>query len=202
MPTSMHLELPERLFVTRDVLTRSLPTHPAEKAPAMPAGLAAELAGRFVPEGALRQDSACVSWLDKVKSFLATPGFGAVAAAVVVLGVAVPIFSQGDRAAPQESFRGGQTMAAPGEQVRIFFVGDNAAVRSAVESSGNFEASALANAASVEAVKTEKGPKVLVDLNAGVITSFSSEGEVLSQKMLPAEAGKVADAIARMVAGL
>lgn len=198
----MHLELPERLFVTRDVLTRSLPTHPEEKAPAMPSGLAEELAGRFASGAAIRQESACLSWLGRVKSFLATPGFGAVAAAVVVLGVAVPMFSPGNRALPQESFRGGETMVTPGDQVRIFFVGDSAAVRSTVESSGNFEASALANAASVEAAKAEQGPKVLVDLNARKITTFNAEGEVLSQKDLPAETSKAADAIAKMAAGL
>lgn len=198
----MHLELPERLLVTRDVLTRSLPNHSEERAPSMPAGLAADLAGRFAPEAEIHHESACISWLDKVKNFLATPGFGAAAAAVVVLGVAVPMFSQGDRAAPQETFRGGETMVATGEQVRIFFVGENAAVRSAVESSGNFEASALANAASVDAAKAEKGPKVLVDFSTRTITAFGTDGEAISQKALPAEASKVADVIAKLVAGL
>jgi hypothetical protein len=198
----MHLDLPERLLVTRDVLTRSLPAHPEERAPAMPAGLAADLAGRFTPKAAIRNASAGISWLDKVKALLATPGFGAVAAAVVVLGVAVPMFSQGDRTAPKESFRGSGTMAAPGHQVRIFFVGDNAAARAAVESSGNFEASALANATSLESVKAEAGPKVLVDFSAGMITAFGADGEVLSQKVLPTEAARVVDAITKVVAGL
>ncbi|QJE94798.1 hypothetical protein [Luteolibacter luteus] len=198
----MQLELPERLLVTRDVLTRSLLAHPEEKAPAMPASLAADLAGRFAPKAASRKDSACISWLDKVKNFLATPGFGAVAAAVVVLGVAVPMFSQGDHAAPKESFRGGEAIVATGEQTRIFFVGENAEIRAAVESSGNFESSALATAPSVEAVKEERGAKVVVDLNTGTVTAYGADGEALSQKMIPTDTSKVAGVIAKMVAGL
>lgn len=198
----MQLELPERLLVTRDVLTRCLPTHAAEKAPAMPVGLAADLAGRFAPKAAIRNESACISWVDKVKNFLATPGFGAVAAAVVVLAAAVPMFSQGDRTAPKESFRGGESMVVPADQVRIYFLGDNAAARAAVESSGNFESSALTDAASSEAVQAAPGSKVLVDFSAGMITAFGADGEVLSQKVLPTDTAKVADAIAKVVAGL
>ena len=195
----MYLELPERLLVTRDVLTRSLPTHPVEKAPAMPAGLAAELTGRFVPQAALR--SVGTSWVDRVRSFLASPGFGAVAAAVVVLGVAIPMFSAGDRET-QETFRGGATMVAPGEQVRVFFVGENAAVRSAVESSGNFEASALVPGESAYAAKSTKGPKVIVDFYAGQVTAFDAQGAEVFRKELPLEATQVPGTIAKAVSTL
>ena len=197
----MHLELPERLLVTRDVLTRSLPTHPLEKAPAMPAGLAADLAGRFAPQAVLRQESARISWFDKVRSFLASPGFGAVAAAVVVLGVAIPMFFAGDRGT-QETFRGGETMAAPGEQVRIFFVGENGAARSAVESSGNFEASALVAGENADAVRSAKGPKVIVDFSAGTVTAIDARGVEVSRSTLPVEAKQVPGTIAKAVSTL
>jgi hypothetical protein len=197
----MHLELPERLLVTRDVLTRSLPTHPLEKAPAMPAGLVADLSGRFAPQAALRHESARLSWFDKVRGFLASPGFGAVAAAVVVLGVAIPMFSAGDRGT-QETFRGGETMVAPGEQLRIFFVGENGAARSAVESSGTFEASALTEAENAAAAMSAKGPKVIVDFSAGHVMAFDAQGVEVSRSTLPVEAKQVPGMIAKAVSTL
>lgn len=195
----MHLELPERLLVTRDVLTRSLPSHAGESAPVMPAHLAADLAKRFGPKSIARQQSDRISWLDKARLFLATPAFGGVAAAVVIMGVAIPMFTGGE---PKEKFRGADAVTTTAPQVRIIFVGENAAVRSAVTASGNFEASALVTAASPDAALSENGAKVIVDFATGTVTAFDASGSEVSRKELPAEAKDASAVIARAVSGL
>jgi hypothetical protein len=197
----MQLELPGHLLATRDVLARSLPSHAGESAPVMPANLTADLAARFGAKAPTRNESTRISWMDKVRTFLATPAFGAVAAAVVVMGVAVPMMTGGEKA-DRESFRGGETMVASGDQVRIIFVGENAAVRSAVEASGDFEASALISAASADAARSEKGAKVIVDFTSKTVTSFDTSGSEVSRKELPADAKDVSGVISRAVSGL
>lgn len=197
----MHLELPERLLATRDVLMRSLPTHPLEKAPAMPAGLAADLAARFAPKASVAPVTVSVSWFERVRAFLATPGFGAAAAAVVVLGVAAPLMMNKDKA-PAESFRGGETVVAAGDAVRIIFAGENAAVRSAVTAAGDFESSAMSGVADAAAAKTVAGPKVVVDFTAGTITGYDAQGAEVRSEKLPADAAKVSGAIADVVSRL
>ena len=201
MLKAMHLDLPERLTGTRDLLTRSMPSHPIEKAPPMPAGLASDLAARFAPKVAAPPVSANTTWFDRVRSFLATPGFGAVAAAVVVIGIAVPLFS-GDKPEARESFRGAETTAATVAQARIFFVGDNAAALTAIESSGNFEASALVKSASAEAAQAASGPKVVVDFASGTVTAFDAAGAELSKSELPADGAKATAAVVKAVSGL
>ena len=197
----MHLELPERLLATRDVLMRSLPTHPLEKAPAMPAGLAADLAARFAPKSGVAPVSVSISWFEKVRAFLATPGFGAAAAAVVVLGVAAPLMMNKDKA-PAESFRGGEAPVAAGDAVRILFAGENATVRSAVAAAGDFESSAMSGVADAAAAKTVAGPKVVVDFAAGTITGYDARGAEVRSEKLPADAAKVSAAIADVVSRL
>lgn len=201
MLKAMHLDLPERLTSTRDLLTRSMPTHPIETAPPMPAGLASDLAARFAPKVAAPPVSANTTWFDRVRSFLATPGFGAVAVAVVVVGIAVPLFSGGKPEA-RESFRGAETTASPVVQTRIFFIGENTTALTAIENSGNFEASALVKGASAEAAQAAAGPKVVVDFASGTVTAYDAGGTEVSKSELSADGAKATAAVVKAVSGL
>jgi hypothetical protein len=195
----MHLELPEHLHSTRDLLLRSLPAHPLEEAPAMPAGLAEELMARFVPKTIIMPVVEGASLLGKLRAFLATPAFGVTAAAVVILGVAAPMVSQ---PTAQETFRGADSSAVAGGAVTILFVGTNRAVQSAVENSGNFEPSAFRSAVDLSSVQDVAGAKVLIDFNTGKIQAIDATGAETYSASIPAEAEKVAGAVADAVSRL
>jgi hypothetical protein len=191
----MDLELPANLHATRDLLMRSLVVHP-EQAPAIPAGLASDLAARFSPRVMRTVVTAPLSWPEKVRAFLSMPAFGAVAAAVVVLRVAVPMMS-GPSA---ETFRG-DLPVAQANAVRIIFTGDRPEIRAAVEASATFEASALCSMDS-SAAATLAGPKVIIDLTSSTITAIDQDGATLYRADAPTDPGKVADAIALAVSCL
>jgi hypothetical protein len=191
----MDLQLPADLHATRDLLMRSLATH-HEQAPPMPNGLACDLSARFAPRVMKTVVTAPLSWSERFRAFLSTPAFGAVAAAVVVLGIAAPMVS-GPSA---ETFRGDLPVAqAPA--VRIIFTGDAPEIRAAVEASATFETSALSTMDGLAAV-TQPGPKVIVNLTTSTITAIDRDGATLYRSAVPTEHGKVADAIALAVQSL
>ncbi|MEK7953789.1 hypothetical protein [Luteolibacter soli] len=186
--------LPERLLPARDLLTRSLVLHPQDLAPAMPSGLAADLAARFAPRMA-ESAPVRIPLTERFRNWLSSPSFGLAAAAAVVIGVAIPMLSAPDPSTP-EIFRG-ETMASVSDTVRIAFIGENADVTAAIKSSGNFEAFAFAaDAASLP------GPKVVIDFRTGTVNSVNSSGQTIHSSRLPIEAKQtpdvVADAISRL----
>ncbi len=186
----MDLDLPSHLHSTRDLLMRSLVMHP-EQAPAMPAGLAADLSARFSTRPAAAAPVESAGWLDKVRSFLATPAFGLAAAAVVVMGIAVPMVS--GPAAEKETFRG-QAAAASADPVRILFAGSNPGIVSAIRNSGEFEAAAISTLGNASA--SIEGPAVIVDFDNGTVSSVDRDGSILHREELPGDASGVAAAIA------
>ena len=191
----MDLQLPANLHATRDLLMRSLATH-HEQAPPMPAGLASDLSARFAPRVMKTVVSAPLSWSEKVRTFLGTPAFGAVAAAVVILGVVAPTLS----GPSPETFRGDlPVVQAPA--VRIIFTGDSPETRAAVEASATFESSSLSSMDS-KAAASQSGPKVIVNLTTATITAIDRDGATLYRSAVPSEPGKVADAIALAVQSL
>jgi hypothetical protein len=197
----MHLELPERLHSTRDLLMRSLPVHAHEKAPAMPADLADDLMARFAPKKTVvTRVVGKTSLLEKVRAFLATPAFGVAAAAVVMLGVAAPMIS--DKPAAQETFRGADSTAVAAKAVTVLFVGTNRALQSAVENSGNFEPSAFRSAVDLASAQEVAGPKVVIDFNTEKIHAVDASGAETYSTRIPAETDKVAGAVADAVSRL
>jgi hypothetical protein len=188
----MDPDLPERLLPTRDLLGRSLMLHPREEAPAMPAGLATDLALRFAPRAIERATPPRLSLVEKVRAWLASPGFGLAAAAVVVVGVAIPMISTPDR----EIFRGSAQTAAT-DTVRIAFIGEDAAIESAIKSSGNFEAFAFAVGAD-----SLPGPKVVIDFRTGVISAVDRDGDTVHSAPIPDDAKDAPDAVADAVSRL
>ena len=132
-------------------------------------------------------------------TFLATPAFGVAAAAVVVLGVAVPMIS---KPVPQESFRGMDSTAVSGDAVTILFVGTNRALQSAVENSGNFEPSAFRSAVDLASAQEVAGAKVVIDFNTEKIHAVDATGAETYSARIPAETDKVANAVADAVSRL
>jgi hypothetical protein len=195
----MHLELPEHLHSTRDLLLSSLPAHPLEKAPSMPAGLADDLMARFAPKTIVTPVVGKASLFERLRAFLATPAFGIAAAAVVVLGVAAPMIS---KPVARETFRGADSSAVAGGSVTILFVGTNSALQSAIENSGNFEASAFRSAVDLASVQDVAGPKVVINFNAGKIHAIDASGSEAYSARLPGAAEKVAAAVADAVSRL
>lgn len=193
------MDLPPHLHATRDLLMRSLPVHAHEQAPPMPAGLSDELLMRFEPRASLVMTTTePASFFSRVRGFFATPGFGLAAAAVVVLGLGVPLLSHQDR---PDTFRGGNPGATASVGTAICFVGSNKSLQSAIEKSGSFEVSAFRSGSASE-VLALSGPKVIIDFTAGTITAYNAEGEVVHSAKLPDQssraAGAVADAVSRL----
>lgn len=187
----MDPDLPERLLPARDLLARSLMLHSREPAPAMPSGLAADLAVRFASR-ADESSAPRITLFEKVRTWLASPGFGVAAAAVVVVGVAIPMLSTPD----PEFWRGGFGASA-GTTVRIAFIGEDAKAEAEIKSSRNFEAVAFAaDAASLP------GPKVVINFRTGIISAVNAEGTTIHSWPLPAEPKKVPDAIADAISRL
>jgi hypothetical protein len=196
----MQLELPDRLHATRDLLMRSLIPQSGEPAPSMPASLALDLADRFAPRSPLVPVSATLSWLQRARHFLASPAFGAVAAAVVLLGAALPLL-QRPVSLPKDSLRGAAGEVAA-ETVRILFIGDHPAAREAVVASGMFEPDAISSIARDTDAEALPGPKVLVDLATSTITAIDRDGATIHRVAVPSSAANLADAIAFAVSTL
>lgn len=193
----MDLNLPNNLHSTRDLLMRSLVMHP-EQAPAMPAGLAADLTARFAPREIAAPVAAPVSWFEKVRSLLGTPAFGAVAAAVVLLGIAIPMMS-GPAERGSEIFRG-QSSAVTADTARIVFIGQNPEVVSRIQASDDFEASAISTLESTAASGTVTGPAVIVDFTNASLTAVDRDGSILHRTDLSGNPSEVAASIASALA--
>lgn len=190
----MDLDLPNHLHSTRDLLMRSLVMHP-EPAPAMPAGLATDLSARFVKSRTAAPAVAPLSWMEKVRGLFASPAFGLVAAAVVVLGVAIPMI-------PASSTFRGQDTALTAEAVRIVFVGENPDVVSHVKASGNFEPSAISSVVSATDSSAISGPAVIVDFRQNSLTAIDREGKTVHRADLPGDVAGATEAIGLAVTRL
>lgn len=189
----MDLNLPNTLHSTRDLLMRSLVMHP-EQAPDMPAGLAADFTARFAAREIAAPVKSPVSWFEKVRGLLGSSAFGAVAAAVVVLGVAIPMMSvPADR--ESEIFRG-QSSAVTADTVRIVFIGQNPELVSLIQASGDFEASAISTLENPTASGTVTGPAVIVDFTNGNLTAVDRDGSIVHRTGLSGDASEVAASIA------
>ena len=164
----------------------------------MPEGLADDLLARFAPPTVIvtRPES----FFAKLRNFVATPGFGIAAAAVVLLGVGMPMLSKGPER--KESFRGTNVPVQTGEGVGICFVGRNLELQSAIEKSGSFEVSAFRSAANREAANALTGAKVVVDFGDDTITAYDAAGEVVHTAKLPDDPARVASAVADAVSRL
>ncbi len=198
------MELSPHLHSTRDLLMRSLPAHASEQAPPMPEGLAEELFARFEapPSIVMTTTSEPVPFFSKVRAFFATPVFGLAAAAVVVLGLGVPLLSNNSGKGGPDTFRGADPGVTASQGTAICFLGQNKSLQSAIEKSGSFESTSFRSATTSDAAQALAGPKVIVDFTAGTITAYDAEGKVVHSAKLPDQpsrvSGAVADAVSRL----
>lgn len=192
------MDLPPHLHATRDLLMRSLPAHSLEQAPPMPAGLADELMQRFEPRAKAAAITATTpaSIFSKLRAFLATPGFGMAATAVVVLGLGVPLLSNKDG---KEATRGVYSPPQETDGIAICFVGRDKELQSAIEKSGLFEGSAFRSATTSDAALALSGAKVVVDFGANIITAYKADGSVAHSVKIPDQPARVAGAVADAV---
>ena len=173
--------------------------HPLEKAPSMPADLAADLADRFAPKQAPVKATSSTSWFEKVRGLLASPSFGVAAAAIVMVGVAVPMLS-GPEAKTSETFRGADMSALVTDSVKIVLVGDNDSLRTQLQSSDSFETSAFIAHSDPSSAANVPGPKVVVNFDAGTVSAIDFDGTVLHSATI--EGNDIASAVATAVSYL
>jgi len=192
------MDLPPHLHATRDLLMRSLPAYSLEQAPPMPAGLADELMQRFEPRAKAAAITATTpaSIFSKLRAFLATPGFGMAATAVVVLGLGIPLLSNKDG---KEVTRGVYSPPQETDGIAICFVGRDKELQSAIEKSGLFEGSAFRSATTSDTALALSGAKVVVDFGANTITAYKADGSVAHSVKIPDQPARVAGAVADAV---
>lgn len=198
----MDFELPAHLHATRDLLTRSLVSHP-ERAPAIPRGLVADLSASLENRRApsLVTVTRTRSWTSQLRRWFATPAFGAMAAAVLIVGTALPLMDGRSSSSSSETFRGDHG-ATTAPTTRIIFIGGEASDRAAIESAGLFEAASLLSVESIESAREIDGPKVIVDFTARSITAFDAGGTVASEEAMPDSSSQLGNSIAKAVSRL
>jgi|GEM_PF-4183497 len=191
----MELELPPHLDSVRQRLAASLALHPADQAPATPSGLLEDLERHFdtsvmVPVREKRP------WRDRLRSMLASPAFGIAAAVVVVIGFTLPSLFE------PSSFRGGPTAAPSGQAVQIVLVDEPTGIRHMVETSGDFEAGAVASVDQLEKVFSILGPKVIVNFETGLLRAVDSAGTEYFSAPIPENTADLSTVIAEAITHL
>jgi hypothetical protein len=191
----MNIELPEHLKSTADLLSKSLHFHPLDTAPAIPDELVSDLSRKF--SHAQPSDSAQNSknsLFAKLGSFLATPGFGLAAAAILILGFIAPaLMTQNTES--KETFRGANVTYAA-SKASIILITDNSETLKNLEDSGLFDMSIVIETTDPLFAASIQGAKLLVDVRGGAIVGYDADSrEVLSDE-LPDDRSKIAEQIA------
>ncbi len=192
----MNDELPDHLRPTRDLLLQSVKGQATEDPPPPPPGLLDDLEGRLggrAPAAAPERPQA--SLVERLRSFFATPAFGLVAAAVLVLGIAIPMRT-GPESGP-ETFRGGADGDEPA--VRVVLIGSSDEGTRVLESSGLLDAAASATVATPDDATGQPNPKVVIDFNEGTITIHADDGRTIDQRGLPDDLGELPRVLAEAV---
>lgn len=190
-------EFPSDLQSTRDLLTGSLRSHPADHASAMPGDLLDDLLSRFQTNVATVAATPTLSWFAKIQSLIARPSFGLAALAVVILGLALP-----GMMAPTSTDSGfrGATVSAPAEAIRIILIHAPSSFAQQLEKSGDFERGAISSVSRVD--DNISGPRVLVNFEESKISVINASDEVIHTAAIPADGSELSSAIAAAVSRL
>ncbi|MBK1826165.1 hypothetical protein [Haloferula rosea] len=200
----MDVNLPNHLDTTRRILQGSLRLHPDEVAPAIPAGLLADLQQRFAPAPpatrrlVIEPPAPVENFFQRAVRFFSTPAVGATAIIIGVLSFAIPAMLPSDTT---ETFRGTQS-AAVQLTIPIYVTGGPLDMSEILASSGDFQPDAIINAESRESALRFDGPKVIVDFEQGEVMSIDEAGLLISKEPLPEDIGGVGIAVARAVSRL
>lgn len=194
----MNDDLPEHLRPVRDLLMNAAHGSPGsddEDFPPAPDDLLDDLeeklgGRRSVPAAPV----AAVPWHVRLTRFLASPGFGLAAAAIVVLLIAVPLFKGPDR------FRNNGTPTSSAA-VRVVLVAPDDATLERLSGSGLIDPASRVIAKDAAAAKAVPAPKLVLDFQASTLEGWSADGALLFTDPLPAGADQpaaIASALSRL----
>ncbi|MGJ8633047.1 MAG: hypothetical protein ACSHX7_03940 [Luteolibacter sp.] len=192
----MRLDLPQNLQNTADILRNSMTLGSLEIAPIMPQGLFEDLAARFETSPAVATPSTQISFFNKVQSFFATPAFGAAAAALVILTVALPAVLKTSTDSDTTEFRGSSENVVATSPISIVLIDAPVNLSSSLGNSGDFEKD------SILTTDTASGAKVLVNFGNSTISSVTADGETVHITNLPADQTALNAAIATAISRL
>lgn len=199
----MDINLPSHLEGTRQLLHGSLALRPDESAPAVPTNLLRDLQLRFTATRTLVVEAPVkpLSVVERFLSLFSNPAVGATAIIIGVLSFALPALLPGDSSSARaETFRGINSNTH--QAIPIYISGGSLEMPSVLASTGDLEQSALVVVQSPEAAMELEGAKVIVDFEAGDVTSVDAEGNVIAQDTLPEEISllsiKIAQAVSRL----
>lgn len=194
----MNDDLPEHLRPVRDLLMNAAHGSPGsddEDFPPAPDDLLDDLEEKLggrpsVPAAPV----AAVPWHVRLTRFLASPGFGLAAAAIVVLLIAVPLFKGPDR------FRNNGTPTNTAA-VRVVLVAPDDATLESLSNSGLIDPASRVIAKDAAAAKAVPAPKLVLDFQASTLEGWSADGALLFTDPLPAAADQpaaIASALSRL----
>ncbi len=193
----MNDDLPDRLKPVRDLLMDSADGPGSDPVPPPPGDLIDELEKKLAPATTSTPAPEKPSALGRILHFLTSPGFAVAAAAVIVLFLAGPLITGGDK--PEEGFRDGAPPVADGPKVVLLGVDDETYEQLA--SGDLFDARALVRVATGEEADAVASPKVVVDLIEGRLRAYDAGGNDFYRHAIKLESSLPTD-IARALSKL
>lgn len=187
--------IPEHLKPVRQILMDSAQGAPDDEAPP-PSGdllddLEKSLGGPATSQTAM--PAALPSIFERVRSLFATPAFGLVAALVVVLFVALPLF-QGSH-----GFRNGGDTETAG--ARVILVGISDESFETLSNNGLFDPQALVRLDHRTDADAMESPKIIVDFEEGMLRAFDAGGNDFYRHHLKVDSslpGDIARALSKL----
>lgn len=189
----MSEELPDHLKPIRDILMDSANGPDGDDAPGAPEDLLDDLersltGTKVVPTPVLQP-----GFFEKLRSLIATPAFGTVAALVVVLFVAVPLF------------KGGHGFRNTGEENRdtapIVLLGFDDEAYQRLVSNKLFDPRGLMRVSTQEQADAITSPKIVIDLENSILKAYDAGGNDFYRAPLKSEATlptDIANALAKL----
>lgn len=179
----MNLDLPHHLHATRDLLTASMRTHSSEQAPALPAALLEDLTRSVSIQSTEVRESHFAVLFASLRSMMGSSTFGSAAAAIMVLAVASTVVLRPDATTNKDTFRGANAYSAA-DSAQVILVAAPAGLQRVLEVTTDFEDGIFSSTATIDGTTDLKGARVIVDFNAGTITSINATGESVYQAEL------------------
>lgn len=186
----MNLDLPQHLHSTRDLLMVSMQKPSIEQPPALPKGLLEDLTSTLTHQAAPSNQGQFAGFLATVRSMLATPAFGSLAAAIAILAVASSVVLSPDSSPQKDTFRGASTFSVT-ESVQVILVGAPRGTQRTLESANDFEAGIFTASSNSESAMGIEGPRVIVDFQAKTIIAINADGDIVNQAELPASSNGI-----------
>jgi len=191
----MNDELPEHLRPLREILMNAAHGRDEENFPPAPDDLLDDLEKKLggrppAPARPLVRDP----WHVRLTRFLASPGFGLAAAAIVVLLIATPLFKGPDRFRNQ-----GQPANTTG--IRVVLVAPDQGTLDRLSGSGLIDPASQVVAENAAAAQAIAVPKLVLDFQTARFEGWSADGTLLFTEPLPDpadQASAIASGLSRL----